>query len=230
MKPHLLLLHGALSDHHQFDALIPLLEDSFTIHTFDFEGHGSRDWTHSTLNMLNLADNIREYVVQSKLDSFFVFGYSMGGYAAYLYNDKYPGQVQKLFTLATKIKWDEAIATHENAMLDLDKMRVKVPAFVAALEVKHKGTGLEKLVEETKDILSGLGENDYLNEDLLSRIDISVHIAIGDRDKTVTMDECEWAIGIMKDGQLEILQDTPHPFEKVDVEKLSASIKQFFIG
>ena len=89
---------------------------------------------------------------------------------------------------------------------------------------------MEKLVEETKDILSGLGENDYLNEDLLSRIDISVHIAIGDRDKTVTMDECEWAIGIMKDGQLEILQDTPHPFEKVDVEKLSASIKQFFIG
>ena len=230
MKPHLLLLHGALSDHHQFDDLIPLLEDSFTIHTFDFEGHGRGDLVHSPLTMLNLADNIHEYSMQNKLDSFFAFGYSMGGYAAYIYNDKYPGQVQKLFTLATKIKWDEAIATRENAMLDLDKMREKVPAFVAALEKKHRGAGMERLIAETKNVLTGLGENDYLNEDLFSRIVIPVHIAIGDRDKTVTIDECEWAIRIMKDGQLEILQDTPHPFEKVDVEKLSASIKQFFIG
>ncbi len=230
MKPHLLLLHGALSDHHQFDAMIPFLEDSFTIHTFDFEGHGKRDLNYSSLTILNLADNIREYAEQNQLDSFFALGYSMGGYAAYIYNDKHHGKVQKLFTLATKIKWDEAIASRENAMLDLDKMREKVPAFVAALEEKHKGSGLEILVNETKNVLSGLGKNDYLNEELLRRMDIPMHIAIGDRDKIVTIEECEWAISIMKDGQLEILQDTPHPFEKVDVAKLSTSIKQFFIG
>ena len=47
MKKKLLLLHGALGSAQQFDTLIALLEHTYDVFSFDFEGHGPLEHHHA---------------------------------------------------------------------------------------------------------------------------------------------------------------------------------------
>jgi len=53
-------------------------------------------------------------------------------------------------------------------------------------------------------------------------------IAVGDRDATVTIDECVAAVRRIPNGELEVLPRTPHPFEKAPIERIAYSLAEFF--
>ena len=229
MKPNLILLHGALSDGHQFDSLKPILENDFTIHTLDFEGHGDRQANGRPFRAEHHMQNILDYAEENGIDKLNLFGYSMGGYAALLLAARFPGRVASVFTLATKITWNREIAMRETAMLDAAKMQEKIPAFVETLKQRHTALGWERVVEETVSLMNDLGENDYLNRQTLSAISCPVHIARGDKDRTVSQEECDLAAETISDAELELIPDAPHPFEKVDLLLLAESMRSFYL-
>jgi pimeloyl-ACP methyl ester carboxylesterase len=229
MKTPLLLLHGALNDHHQFDFLIPLLEEDFTVFTFDFLGHGHAGLAGEHLNTKSLVEQIAQFTQMHHLNQFYVFGYSMGAYMAYLYHQAHPGHVLKLYTLGTKIRWNEEVFNTEQRNLNSEVIKVKLPAFWDKLNQIHTALGAPKLIEETLVLLKELAAFNYLNENLLAAIEIPVHICVGEKDKTLSVDECEWATRIIKNARLEVLQDMPHSFEKLNMNALAHSMKQFFL-
>jgi pimeloyl-ACP methyl ester carboxylesterase len=61
----------------------------------------------------------------------------------------------------------------------------------------------------------------------LGRIAIPVRIAVGDRDATVGVEESAAVVRALAQGELEVLPRTPHPLEKVPVERLARSIVEF---
>ena len=159
-----------------------------------------------------------------------LFGYSMGGYVALHLAASSPDRVRRVATLATKLAWTPEIAARECALLDAATIRTKVPKFAAALEARHIAMGWEALLTKTADLLHDLGSRPRITNDVLASIGQPVRIAVGDRDATVTIDECVAAVRQLPHGELEVVPRTPHPFEKVPIEHVAYSLSEFFGG
>jgi pimeloyl-ACP methyl ester carboxylesterase len=142
MNPSLLLLHGALGSQKQFDPIIPLLEDQFDVHRFDFEGHGE-NVSDTAYSMKLFSQNVVEYLDKHSIEKTNVFGYSMGGYVALKTALAEPDRIGKIATLGTKFNWSLEAAQREVRMLNPDKIEEKGPPFCSKAGSRTSGTGLE---------------------------------------------------------------------------------------
>ena len=102
-KPQLILLHGALGAQSQFSPWLPLLEESFEVHSLDFEGHGTQAFADRPFAISHFAENLERYIHSKGLQQPHVFGYSMGGYVAMYLAVRQPELLGKIFTFATKL-------------------------------------------------------------------------------------------------------------------------------
>ena len=226
-RPRLLLLHGALGASDQFDALAERLSDAFQIRRLDFEGHGPLAPPARLLTMDRFAEAVRDHIAAGGLAPVRVFGYSMGGYAALLCARRFPGTIDRIMTLGTKLAWTPDVAAREAAFLDPDRLRDRAPAFAAQLAARHGEAHWPALLAATRDMLAALGAAPALTGADWPAIDIPVRIMVGDRDATVTIDECVAAYRALPNAQLQVLPRTPHPLERVDVGWVAKSIHAF---
>lgn len=227
-KPNLLLLHGALGSKSQFSSLIPLLEDTFPIHTLDFEGHGSSPLKDRPFRMDHFAENVLDYLNENSLSTVNIFGYSMGGHVG-LYSAKiHPERINKIFTLGTKFFWTSELAEHEAASLEADTILKKVPHFARVLEERHAVSGWKNVLEKTKEMFLEQGRNNILGVEDMGEIPNVVRIGVGDRDKMVSIEESIDAYRSLPRGELQIFPKTPHPLEKVPLSNLVHSLVDFF--
>jgi pimeloyl-ACP methyl ester carboxylesterase len=152
----------------------------------------------------------------------------MGGYVALFLAATAPDRVARVATLATKLAWTPEVAARESVMLDAATIRAKVPKFAAALEARHTAAGWETLLAHTADLLHDLGARPLVTPELLASVTQPVRIGVGDRDATVTLDECAAAVRQLANGELEVHPRTPHPFEKAPIDRIGASLAEFF--
>lgn len=228
MKQSLLLLHGAISSRNQFDVLLPFLKDKFEVHTLNFPGHGG-DAIPEEFSIPRFATSVLDYISEKEFDKVVIFGYSMGGYVALYLVAHHPECIGKVFTMATKLEWTQAIAERETALLKPEKISEKVPAFAATLKQMHSPQDWKMVLKKTAAMLLDLGRTPALTEKEFSQINIPVTIGIGELDTMVSIDESEKAVSNIRNGTLLKLPSTPHPFEKVDHQLLATYIKEFFI-
>ncbi len=224
----LILLHGALGDGTQLEPLALRLGIDRRVDCLELEGHGASPLRGRPLRIESLAEAVLEAMDERGIARADFFGYSMGGYVALHLAATSPDRVARVATLATKLAWTPEIAARECAMLDATTIRAKVPKFAAALEARHTGAGWETLLAETADLLRDLGARPRVSEEVLASIAQPVRISIGDRDATVTIDDCAAAVRRLANGELEVHPRTPHPFEKAPVERLARSLSEFF--
>ncbi len=227
MRPALLLLHGALGAADQLAPLAERLASAFDVHRLDFEGHGPLAPPVRPMAMAALADAVRDHVGARGLAPARVFGYSMGGYAALLCARRHPGTIARLMTLGTKLAWTPEVAAREGGFLDAARLRERAPGFAAELAARHGEPGWTALLDATRAMLHDLGAAPPLGPDDWPHIACPVRLCVGDRDATVTLDETAAAYRALPEGQLEVVPATPHPLERVDVDRLAASIAAF---
>lgn len=224
--PSLLLLHGALGSAVQFEKIKSHLSDTFECETFDFTGHGTAG-AGSVFKMEELADQLKTFVEEKQLYSPYIFGYSMGGYAALVLESRHPAILGAVFTLGTKFRWNEEESAKEAKWLNPEKIKQKVPAFAARLALLH-GERWEQMLNETAHMMRHLGENPLLGTKLLSQIQIPVCIGRGELDQMVSRDESEQAAESLSRGLYREFPGMEHPIEKVDAAILAAEIRSFF--
>ncbi len=227
-KPNLLLLHGAIGASDQFAPLLPLLTDRFTLHTLDFEGHGTAPLRAPAFSMERFAENVREYLEQQRIEQTCIFGYSMGGYVACLLARSQPQLVSGIVTLGTKFDWTPEVAEREVALLDPEKIAAKVPRFAQALAARHTAFGWEAVLRHTAAMLRALGQTGGLQPGDVAGLDKRVRICLGDRDSTVTLAESVAMAQGLPHGELEVLPGTSHPFERVPLPRLAYTLTDFF--
>jgi pimeloyl-ACP methyl ester carboxylesterase len=220
----LLLLHGALADHSQFDTLVAQLETPTT--RFDFAGHG-RAPLSSPLRMQNLVDATAGYLDEQRIERTAIFGYSMGGYVALLLAARMPERVSRVVTLATKFDWNAESVARETSQLDADVIAAKVPRFAAHLESRHTAIGWKRLLSETADMMTALGTSPLLDAEQRERITCPVRLCVGDRDNTASVEETRAMQRMIKGAELEVFPGTPHPFERVSTARLAYSLREF---
>lgn len=226
-KTPLLLLHGALGSSASFVKLIPELENDFDLHILDFSGHGNSPLAEE-FNIVQFAKDTVNYMNDNNLEKADIFGYSMGGYVGLWLCYTVPERVNKVFTLGSKIVWDRQGVEKELAMLDTEGMLLNIPKFVELLKERHTQLEWFDLVAHTRDMMIQLGDRNLLTEQVLSTINHTIRLGVGDKDNTAGVEDTMAVFRLVPEAQFHVFPNTPHPLEKVDLYRLSYSIKEFF--
>jgi pimeloyl-ACP methyl ester carboxylesterase len=227
-KPGLLLLHGALGSSAQLAPLSLFLENSFSLGIIDFTGHGKQTLFVNDFSFDVFMDDIYKWAGKQSREKINLFGYSMGGYAALLFAAKYPERVEKIFTLGTKLLWTPEEAERESQFLFPEKMEEKTPGFANKLKEMHGLTNWANLVNKTRTFISSMGKNAPLSKEIFKNISCRVLLGVGDKDTMARVEDTVNVYGMLPKGELLVIPNTPHPFEKVDLESLANQIIRFF--
>ena len=223
-----MLLHGALGSAAHFEPLLPLLPAEWDVHAFSFSGHGGRPFGTGFSNAFFVEETIAE-MDRLGWDRCDFLGYSMGGYVALSLALKYPERVGKVLTLGTKLHWNPEIAQKEAGMLVPEKIEAKVPAFAEALARRHAPTDWKELCRKTAAMMAELGETNPLAPENLMPLSHPVRICLGDADNMVSREESQAVADVLANGEFVLLENTPHPLEKVDMGVLAAAARAFLV-
>jgi pimeloyl-ACP methyl ester carboxylesterase len=224
----LLLLHGAIGAKDQLEPLASELKNDFRTYLISFPGHGGEAFPPEPFSIRLFAEIVLRWMDEQKKSAIDVFGYSMGGYVGMYIARHYPERIGKVFTLATKFRWDEATAQKEVKMLDPATIADKVPAFAKALEARHHPLDWKAVLDRTAEMMLSLGKDNVLKQEDYLLIETPVLVSIGDRDKMVSLDETVEVFRSVKNARLLVLPFTPHPLEQVSLPRLASEVKQFF--
>jgi len=102
----LVLLHGFPLDHHLWDEVVPLLEDTFDIILPDLRGFGESTTMDSPYSMDDYASDIAGLLDQLGIQKAAIVGHSMGGYAALAFARMYPERVSGLGLVSSQVLAD----------------------------------------------------------------------------------------------------------------------------
>lgn len=225
---HLLVLHGAIGAKDQITVLAGKMNSRYIAHTLNFAGHGGETIPTDPFSIELFASNVLEYLRENQLHAVNIFGYSMGGFVGMYLARHHPATILKLATLATKWEWNETIAAKEIKMLDAETIKLKVPSFAAELEKRHAPESWTQVLNKTKELLTGLGRNNPLQQTDFTTITAPTLLLLGDRDKMVTLEETLTVYKQLTNAQLGILPATPHPIEQVNTDTLATLLSGFF--
>lgn len=227
MKP-LLLLHGAIGSCSQLQDISKALQDDFEICCLNFSGHGGKPLPQVDFSIGLFAGDVLKYLDEKKIERINVFGYSMGGYVAVYLAKYFPFRINRIFTLATKFDWNEKDSLKEAAMLLPGSISEKIPSFAAELAQRHHPADWKEILNKTSAMMIAMGKNNVLTDSDFKSIEHQVLLSVGDKDKMVSKQETAHVHHLMKNSKLLILQDTPHPVEKVNSKQLAQVVKEFF--
>ncbi|MCW3124567.1 MAG: alpha/beta hydrolase [Bacteroidetes bacterium] len=224
---HLLLLHGALGSQEQFDDIKDALSNDFTIDTLSFSGHGRAPSLQHAFTIQNCAHEVLNWLNDKQRIKIDIFGHSMGGYVALWLARFYPDRVGKIFTLGTKLEWNEAIAESAAKVLNAEKLAAKVPAYAQELQDRHGEHEWHSVLHRTANLLHDLGKH-HLTDDDFKEIKSQVLLGLGDMDNMVTKEETNHVEFLIPNAKYLELKDTPHPLDKVSVELVAGEIRKYF--
>lgn len=223
----LLLLHGAIGSEEQLFPLRDLLNDHFNVHSFSFAGHGGKALP-STMSIDLFASEVLDYIEQKRLSNTLIFGYSMGGYVGMYFTHRYPHMIDKIATLGTKFIWTPEIAAKETKMLQVNIIEEKVPAFAQMLAKRHGANEWKMVLSATALLLSELGANPLLTDEVLNQINTKSMLMIGEKDNMVSQEETASIVQCLQNAELKVLPNTTHPIEQINTQMLAEELLRFF--
>lgn len=104
-KP-LVLLHGFPLDHHLWDEVVPLLEDTFDLIIPDLRGFGESTTMDAPYTMDDMATDIAGLLGHLGIQKIAIAGHSMGGYVALAFARHFPKRVTGLGLVSSQVLAD----------------------------------------------------------------------------------------------------------------------------
>jgi pimeloyl-ACP methyl ester carboxylesterase len=193
----MVLLHGYPLDHHLWDDLVPLLEDTFDLILPDLRGFGGSSTVDSFYAMEDIASDITALLDYLKIEKAAIVGHSMGGYVALAFARLYPERVRGLGLVSSQVLADppdRKEGRYKSAAEVADKgiasvVETMTPKFTSNRE-------LQKFARESMErqqpaayigALKAMAER-VDSTPLLSKLNIPVVIVHGDADALIPID------------------------------------------
>lgn len=225
MSKSVLLLHGAMGSKTQLESLKKVVEEKQKkVYSLNFSGHSGEPFSKAGFGIEVFSQDVIRFLDGVKVETIDIIGYSMGGYVALWLAHQYPSRVNTIITLGTKFDWSPESAQREIKKMDPEKIQLKIPAFARILEHRHAPNDWKELMQKTSEMMFLLGQHPLLTEKILSTINHSVKILLGDQDDMADRNYSETVTTWLPHGEFHLLNNTPHPIEKVNLEKLLAWI------
>lgn len=99
----LVLLHGYPLDHHLWDEIVPLLEDTFDLMLPDLRGFGESRAVDSFYTMEDYAGDVAGLLDHLGIQKTAIAGHSMGGYVALAFARLFPERVRGLALVSSQV-------------------------------------------------------------------------------------------------------------------------------
>ena len=221
MSNPMLLLHGALGSQTQQEPLRKALEEkNKRVYSLNFSGHSGEPFSKDGFGIEVFSQDVIRFLDGAKIETINIIGYSMGGYVALWLAHQYPLRVNKVITLGTKFDWNPESAQREIKKMDPDKIQEKIPSFARLLEHRHAPNDWKELMRKTSEMMFELGQHPLLTEKIISTISHPVKILLGDKDDMADRNYSETVTTWLRHGEFHLLNNTPHPIEKVHLQAL----------
>ena len=212
----ILFLHGALGCKKHWEPIVSLLSRHPNIHVLDFPSHGDSDVRLNKIQLSDLVDFVRDYILKHQLNNVTIVGYSLGGYVGLkLAEEQLPG-LEKVITIATKLNWNKEIASQE--IEQLSKLEHLIPKFE-----KEHGSNALSLISNTITILQSIGELPLIKSNF-ANVKVPISMMVGENDTMVTQVEIDEFIEGNTFMEKIVLPEQPHLLQKMNTLILSQSI------
>ena len=193
----LVLLHGYPLDHHLWDEVAPLLEDTFDVILPDLRGFGESTTVDSPYSMDDYASDIAGLLDQLGISKAAIVGHSMGGYAALAFARLYPERVSGLGLVSSQLLADapERKEGRYKSAADVDANGIEsvvatmTPKFTADEELQSFARASMERQQPAAYIgaLKAMAERPD-STSLLSSFNVPVVIIHGDADSLIPVD------------------------------------------
>ncbi len=193
----LVLLHGYPLDHHLWDEVAPLLEDTFDVILPDLRGFGESTTVDSPYSMDDYASDIAGLLDQLGISKAAIVGHSMGGYAALAFARLYPERVSGLGLVSSQLLADapERKEGRYKSATDVDANGIEsvvatmTPKFTADEELQSFARASMERQQPAAYIgaLKAMAERPD-STSLLSSFNVPVVIIHGDADSLIPVD------------------------------------------
>ena len=193
----LVLLHGYPLDHHLWDEVAPLLEDTFDVILPDLRGFGESTTVDSPYSMDDYASDIAGLLDQLGISKAAIVGHSMGGYAALAFARLYPERVSGLGLVSSQVLADapERKEGRYKSAADVDANGIEsvvatmTPKFTADEELQSFARASMERQQPAAYIgaLKAMAERPD-STSLLSSFNVPVVIIHGDADSLIPVD------------------------------------------
>jgi pimeloyl-ACP methyl ester carboxylesterase len=212
----ILFLHGALGCKKHWEPIVSLLSSQSNIHVLDFPSHGDSNVSLNKIQLCDLVDFVRDYILKHQLNNVTIVGYSLGGYVGLkLAEEQLPG-LEKVITIATKLNWNKEIASQE--IEQLSKLEHLIPKFE-----KEHGSNALTLIKNTSTILKSIGESPLIKSEF-ANVKVPICMLVGENDTMVTQSEIEKFVEGNSFMEKIVLPEQPHLLQKMNASVLSQSI------
>jgi pimeloyl-ACP methyl ester carboxylesterase len=211
--PPLILLHGATSDAaRDFRGVLPALEQAFRCYAPDARGHGRTRWDAATGGFTAdlLADDLLAFADALGLDTFHLFGFSLGGMSALRVAVRAPERLRTLVVVGITVE-REPRASVARRLMDPVRIDRADPAWAADLSRRHdpgQGEGAWRALLPA--IARDVATQSLLTPRQIRTIDPPTLVAVGDRDPFVPVDHAWRLSRSVLDGRLLVLPDAGH--------------------
>ena len=202
----LILLHGGISNMSSFGTVIPELSKEFRVIAIDVPGEGRSEMLDS-ISFQILASHVSNMIDILKLDSVYVYGYSVGGIIALHLTADRPDKVKMAVISSANYNYDGFDSTFGGDKLGPEFMEAYPKFWLEEHESKALQKGKwKKYIQDFNKLWS---PREFVPEAKLKQIVNPVLIVLGDRDM-IKPEHGLKMYNLIKGSQLAILPNTTH--------------------
>ena len=231
----LVLVHGYPLDHHLWDEVVPLLEDTFDVIAPDLRGFGESTLANSSPKIEDYAEDIAGLLDYLGIQKTAIAGHSMGGYVALAFARLYPERVTGLGLVSSQVLPDPPDRKEGRYKSAADVEENGIESVVATMTPKftsdEKLQGFARTAMERQQPSAYVGALKAMAErpdstPLLSQLEVPVVIIHGTADALIPLDRAREVKAALPQAHLVEVSGVGHMPMMEDKEKTAQALKQ----
>lgn len=231
----LVLLHGFPLDHHTWDDIIPLLENTFDLIVPDLRGFGESTTVDTLYTMDDIASDIAGLLDQIGIANTIIAGHSMGGYVALAFARLFPERVSGLGLVSTQALADQSDRKEGRYKTAADVAENGIGGVVDAMAKKF--TSNERLQDSARTMMEKQQPAAYIgalkamaerldSSDLLAHFTFPVTIIHGSADQLISIERSREMKNTIAQSYLVELESVGHLPMLEAAQETAGSLKQ----
>lgn len=230
----LVLLHGFPLDHHLWDEVAPLLEDTFDVILPDLRGFGDSSTIDPAQGMDDYASDVTVLLDSLDIQKAAIAGHSMGGYVALAFARLYPERVRGLGLVSSQVVADAPERKEGRYKSAADVERNGIGSVVEAMAPKftqdetlqsYARTAMERQQPAAYiAALKAMAER-YDSTRLLPSFDFPVVVIHGDSDSLIPIDRAREVKAALPQAHLVEIEGAGHVPMLEAKEETAAALK-----